>query len=91
LEKCPNFHEVSPSKRQDLFKRKLTQCQILFDFSDPSSDLKNKEIKRQELQDILEYVAAARGAITDAIYPEMIQMVKRFSSNWFLVITYFSF
>ncbi|KAG1158240.1 hypothetical protein G6F37_005976 [Rhizopus arrhizus] len=84
LEKCPNFHEVSPSKRQDLFKRKLTQCQILFDFSDPSSDLKNKEIKRQELQDILEYVAAAKGAITDAIYPEMIQM---FSTNTFRTIS----
>jgi serine/threonine-protein phosphatase 2A regulatory subunit B' len=76
--------EVSPSKRQDLFKRKLTQCQILFDFSDPSSDLKNKEIKRQELQDILEYVAAAKGAITDAIYPEMIQM---FSTNTFRTIS----
>lgn len=69
--------EVSPSKRQDLFKRKLVQCQILFDFSDPSSDLKNKDIKRQELQDILEYIAAARGAVTDAIYPDMIQMVKK--------------
>ncbi|KAG1056167.1 hypothetical protein G6F55_006489 [Rhizopus delemar] len=84
LEKCPNFHEVSPSKRQDLFKRKLVQCQILFDFSDPSSDLKNKDIKRQELQDILEYIAAARGAVTDAIYPDMIQM---FSTNTFRTIS----
>jgi serine/threonine-protein phosphatase 2A regulatory subunit B' len=54
----------------------LTQCQILFDFTDPSSDLKNKDIKRQELQEMLEYVATTKGAITDAIYPEIVKMVS---------------
>lgn len=58
-----------------MFIRKLIQCQVLFDFTDPSSDLKNKEIKRQELQEMLEYVATVRGAITDAVYPDVVRMV----------------
>lgn len=63
------------SKRQELFVIKLIQCQVLFDFNDPSSDLRNKEIKRQELQEMLEYVATTRGAISDMIYPDVIRMV----------------
>lgn len=64
------------SKRQELFVIKLIQCQVLFDFNDPSSDLRNKEIKRQELQEMLEYVATSRGAISDLIYPDVIRMVR---------------
>jgi serine/threonine-protein phosphatase 2A regulatory subunit B' len=49
---------------------------LLFDFSDPSSDLHEKEIKRQTLQDILEYISMTRGVLTDmTVYPEIIQMV----------------
>lgn len=84
LEKTPSFNEVPPSERQDLFLKKLVQCQLLFDFSDPSSDLKNKEIKRQELQEMLEYIATIRGAVTDAIYPDVIRM---FSMNTFRTIS----
>jgi serine/threonine-protein phosphatase 2A regulatory subunit B' len=68
--------DVPPNKRQELFIIKLQQCQILFDFNDPSSDLRNKEIKRQELQEMLEYVATSRGAISDLIYPDVIRMVR---------------
>lgn len=71
------FLDVPQSKRQELFVIKLIQCQVLFDFNDPSSDLRNKEIKRQELQEMLEYVATSRGAISDMIYPDVIRMVKR--------------
>jgi serine/threonine-protein phosphatase 2A regulatory subunit B' len=68
--------DVPQSKRQELFVIKLIQCQVLFDFNDPSSDLRNKEIKRQELQEMLEYVATSRGAISDMIYPDVIRMVN---------------
>ncbi|KAI9281610.1 phosphatase 2A regulatory B subunit-domain-containing protein [Sporodiniella umbellata] len=55
-----------------------------FNEFDPSSDLKNKEIKRQELQEMLEYVATVRGAVTDAIYPDVVRM---FSVNTFRTIS----
>lgn len=75
LEKLPSFKEVAPAKRTELFLKKLAQCQVLFDFSDPSSDLNGKEIKRQALQDMLEYVATTKGALTDAVYPDVVKMV----------------
>ncbi|KAI8979118.1 phosphatase 2A regulatory B subunit-domain-containing protein [Mycotypha africana] len=57
---------------------------VVFDFNDPSADLRNKEIKRQELQEMLEYVATVRGAVTDVIYPDVIRM---FSVNTFRTIS----
>ncbi|KAG2191055.1 hypothetical protein INT46_007827 [Mucor plumbeus] len=84
LEKSPYFNDVPPSKRQELFMLKLQQCQVLFDFNDPSSELRNKEIKRQELQEMLEYVATSRGAISDLIYPDVIRM---FTINTFRTIS----
>ncbi|KAG0186487.1 hypothetical protein DFQ28_007717 [Apophysomyces sp. BC1034] len=56
---------------------------VLFDFNDASSDLKGKEIKRQALQEMLEYVATTRGTITDPIYPDVIRM---FTVNLFRTI-----
>ncbi|KAG0166292.1 hypothetical protein DFQ30_007357 [Apophysomyces sp. BC1015] len=83
LEKYPHFNEVPPSQRHELFVRKLHQCMVLFDFNDASSDLKGKEIKRQALQEMLEYVATTRGTITDPIYPDVIRM---FTVNLFRTI-----
>lgn len=49
---------------------------MLFDFvSDPLSDLKWKEVKRAALHEMVEYVTTQRGVITDAIYPEAVNMV----------------
>jgi len=60
-----------------LFVQKLRQCSVLFDFVlDPLSDLKWKEVKRGALNEMVEYVSQNRGVITDAIYPEAIQMVS---------------
>lgn len=81
LERLPTLKEVPQSKRTDLFLKKLAQCQVLFDFNDPSSDLNGKEIKRQALQDMLEYVATTKGAITDALYPEVVKMVTAERKN----------
>lgn len=83
LEKLPTFKDVPPAKRNDLFIKKLSQCQVLFDFNDPSSDLNGKEIKRQALQDMIEYVATTKGAIQDNnIYPHVVKMVNIIATIW---------
>jgi len=72
---------VAASEREALFIEKLRQCMTLFDFiQDPLSDLKWKEIKRAALNELVEYVTQNRSVITDAIYPEAVQMV----SSWFM-------
>jgi len=48
---------------------------VIFDFNDPSSDMKNKEIKRQALHDLLDYVANNRNIITEQLYPKIVDVV----------------
>ncbi|KAF1996463.1 protein phosphatase 2A regulatory B subunit [Amniculicola lignicola CBS 123094] len=80
LEKLPGFHEVPPNKREELFMQKIDQCNIIFDFNDPSGDMKSKEIKRLALHELLDYVANNRQVITEKMYPRVVDM---FSKNLF--------
>ena len=69
--------DATPAERETLFIQKLQQCMVLFDFvQDPLSDLKWKEVKRAALNEMVEYVTQNRGVVTDAVYPEAIQMVS---------------
>lgn len=69
------FSEVSADKREELFIQKLRQCYVLFDFSVPLSDMKWKEVKRNALHEIDEYLANEQNVITEKIYPEALNMV----------------
>lgn len=68
--------ETPPQDRTELFLRKISQCKVVFDFNDASSELKGKQIKAQTLTEMLEYITTQRGVITDSIYPEVINMVR---------------
>ncbi|KAL1129541.1 hypothetical protein AAG570_012486 [Ranatra chinensis] len=75
LQKLPALKESSPNEREALFIQKIRQCCVLFDFvSDPLSDLKWKEVKRAALHEMVEYVTSQDNVITDAIYPEAVNM-----------------
>lgn len=63
------------AEQEALFVKKLRQLAVVFDFMDPVADLKGKEIKRATLNELVDYVAAGRGVLTEAIYPETIRMV----------------
>jgi hypothetical protein len=68
--------ECSSMEQEELFIRKLRQCCVSFDFMDPVSDLKGKEIKRAALNDLSAYITHGRGVLTEAVYPEIIRMVR---------------
>ncbi|QSL64958.1 hypothetical protein MERGE_002262 [Pneumocystis wakefieldiae] len=80
LEKLPSFHEVPLNNRQDLFVQKLKQCNVIFDFTNASMDMRSKEIKRETLHELLEYVTNNRNVITEPLYSKVIDM---FSTNLF--------
>ena len=48
----------------------------MFNFSDPTMDLRSKEIKRAALNEILDYITNYRHIITEPIYPEIIKLVR---------------
>ena len=48
----------------------------MFDFMDPVSDLRGKEVKRSTLHELVEYITAEKGVLTEPVYPEIIRMVR---------------
>jgi len=74
LTALPLLKDVPSQEQEELFIRKLRQCCVGFDFLDPVADLKGKEIKRASLNELVDYITAGRGVLTDAVYPEIIRM-----------------
>jgi len=81
LQKLPALKDATPNEREKLFIEKIQQCCTIFDFAaDPLSDLKWKEVKRQALNEMVEYITTNRGVITEPVCEEIIKM---FSINMF--------
>lgn len=71
--------DADASEREELFIKKIRQCCVLFDFTEPLDDLKWKEVKRSALQEMVEYINNNNNNIfTESVYPEMVQMVSLF-------------
>ncbi|MBA0577254.1 hypothetical protein Golob_025296, partial [Gossypium lobatum] len=75
-EAMPAFKDVPASERQNLFVKKLNLCCVIFDFIDPTKNLKEKEIKRQTLLELVEYVTSANGKFSDVVLQEIVKMVS---------------
>ncbi|XP_026815553.1 serine/threonine-protein phosphatase 2A 56 kDa regulatory subunit epsilon isoform [Rhopalosiphum maidis] len=80
LQPLPLLKDVTAQEQEELMIRKLRQCSVPFDFMDPMAELKGKEIKRDTLNELVDYVSTSRGVLTENMYPEIIKMI---SSNLF--------
>ncbi|GMM56216.1 protein phosphatase 2A regulatory subunit [Maudiozyma humilis] len=76
IAKLPAFDEVAPEEKIPLFIAKLDQCNIMFDFNDPSFDIQGKEIKRFTLQELIEFIVTNRFTYTSEMYLHMVTMFK---------------
>ncbi|OVA20480.1 Protein phosphatase 2A [Macleaya cordata] len=83
-EALPGFRDVPSSEKQNLFIRKLNLCCVVFDFTDPTKNLKEKDIKRQTLLELVDYVTSANGKFTETVMQEITKMV---SVNLFRTLT----
>lgn len=75
-EALPSFREVPPSEKPALFLRKLAMCCVVFDFTDPTKDVKEKEVKRQTLLELVDYVTSATGKFPESVVQEVVNMVS---------------
>ncbi|KAM7509229.1 hypothetical protein LguiA_019682 [Lonicera macranthoides] len=75
-EALPSFRDVPNSEKQNLFIRKLNLCCVLFDFTDSTKHLKEKEIKRQTLVELVDYVTSANGKFTETVIQEIVKMLS---------------
>lgn len=76
IEPLPLFRDVPVSERQTLFIRKLQVCCFHFDFSDTLKSPREKEIKRQTLLELVDFIQSGSGKITETCQEEMIKMVS---------------
>ncbi|XP_075509203.1 serine/threonine protein phosphatase 2A 57 kDa regulatory subunit B' beta isoform-like [Primulina tabacum] len=76
IENQPMFRDVAVTERQSLFMRKLQVCCFLFDFSDTLKIVREKEIKRQTLAELVDFIQAGSGKITESNQEEMIRMIS---------------
>ncbi|XP_047328261.1 serine/threonine protein phosphatase 2A 57 kDa regulatory subunit B' beta isoform-like [Impatiens glandulifera] len=76
IEPLPMFKDVPASERQNLFHRKVQICYFEFDFNDPSKMVKEKELKRHALEELVDYVQSGSGKITDVNQEEMVKMIS---------------
>ncbi|XP_021893831.1 serine/threonine protein phosphatase 2A 59 kDa regulatory subunit B' eta isoform-like [Carica papaya] len=80
----PSFRDVPSSEKQNLFIRKLNLCCVVFDFTDPTKNLKEKDIKRQMLLELVDYVTSANAKFTETVMQEVVKMI---SANLFRSLT----
>lgn len=82
FEALPSLRDAPAPEKPSLFLRKVVMCCVVFDFTDPTKDVKEKEIKRQTLLELVDYVTSATGKFPEPAVQEVIKMV---STNLFRV------
>jgi hypothetical protein len=75
-EVLPTFRDVPAGDRHALFAKKLHLCSYTFDFSDASSHVAEKEVKRQTLLELVEYVNTGQGKFTEALSDDITRMLS---------------
>jgi serine/threonine-protein phosphatase 2A regulatory subunit B' len=73
--------DVASSERQALFIKKLRLCSQPMDFSE-ASDVRDKEIKRLNLLEIMDYINNTKNVFNEQTFGEITEMVRtRAQSN----------
>lgn len=74
-EALPSFRDVPNSEKQNLLVKKLNMCCVVFDFSDPTKNLKEKDVKRQTLLELVDYISSVNSKFNEVTMQEITKMV----------------
>lgn len=66
-EPLPAFRDVAAQEKQLLFVKKLHLCAFTFDFTNTTLHVREKEMKRQTLLDLVDYVNSGPGKFTEQV------------------------
>lgn len=72
----PSFRDVPSSDRENLLIKKLSLCCTVFDFTEPYKNVREKEIKRQNLLDLVDFITSGGGRLNEAAMEEIAKMVS---------------
>ena len=76
IEPLPLLRDIPVSERPHMFSRKIQICCVQFDFADQMSSLREKEIKRQILVELVEFVQSGSGKLSETMQEELIGMIS---------------
>lgn len=78
IEPLPSFRDVPGPERQNLFIRKLQICCFQCDFSDSDTPrrIREREIKRQTLAELIDFTQSGSGKIAESVQEELIRMIS---------------
>ncbi|XP_047968694.1 serine/threonine protein phosphatase 2A 57 kDa regulatory subunit B' beta isoform-like [Salvia hispanica] len=76
VEVLPTLRDVPMSDRHNLFIRKLQICCFLFDFTDPTKSVREKEIKRQNLAELVDLMQSGSCKMNEVMQEELIKMIS---------------
>ena len=71
------LNTLPPTAQQDVFLQKLELCSVVYDFSSAIKQVREKEIKREALQDLVDYVNVGSGKFTEEASPAVVRMISR--------------
>ncbi|KAH9309437.1 hypothetical protein KI387_037348 [Taxus chinensis] len=74
-ENLPLFRDVPVSERHDLLVKKLNLCCQLYDFLDPKENVVEKEVKRQTLLELVDYIQYGAGKLSESIHRDIANML----------------
>ncbi|XP_050381554.1 serine/threonine protein phosphatase 2A 59 kDa regulatory subunit B' gamma isoform-like [Argentina anserina] len=74
-EALPSFRDVPAAEKQGLFIKKLNMCCVVFDFNDPSKNVKEKDVKRQTLLELVDYISSVSSKFNEVTVQEITKMV----------------
>ncbi|CAN6165819.1 unnamed protein product [Urochloa humidicola] len=72
----PSIKDMPNSEKQNLLIVKLNMCCTLFDFTDPTRNIKEKKIKVETLVDILDYVKTANAKFPEIVVQGITKMIS---------------
>ncbi|KAK9274409.1 hypothetical protein L1049_019223 [Liquidambar formosana] len=76
------FKDVPNGEKMNLFVSKLSLCCVTFDFNDPSKNTVEKDVKRQTLIELVDFVASAPARFPE---PAIVAMCRMCAANLFRV------
>jgi len=72
--------DASANELPSLLVRKFKQCCTMFDFDDPLSEVRSKEVKRLCLVELVEFISKPGIMNSEELYTEFMRMVGRVSA-----------
>lgn len=82
IEPLVPFKDVPNAEKMNLFVSKVSLCCVTFDFSDPSKNTLEKDVKRQTLLELVDFVASGSMRFSE---PAILAMCRMCAVNLFRV------